>query len=69
MYGPQYVCTFTRARRHDKVICKCTCHHIYIWVSTSRPRAERSLYKVYEARSHSQGVHIIWAVNDLEICT
>ena len=20
MYGPQYVCTFTRARRHDKVI-------------------------------------------------
>ena len=45
MYGPQYVCTFTRAHRHDKIICRCTCHHIYVWVATSRPRAERSLYK------------------------
>ena len=28
---------------------------------------ERSLYKVYEARPHSQCVYILWAMNDCGI--
>ena len=40
MYGPQYVCTSTRARRHDKVIIGIRATTSIVWVATSRPRAE-----------------------------
>ena len=59
MYGPQYVCTCIRARRPRQGHCKCTSPTIIWCVATSQGVGRVSLYKVSEARPHSQCVYMM----------